>query len=160
MSFSACRELSYWEDQDWSALECDDSLLEPHTRRPLKVSLKPVAPYSKRTTILGSMRDGIARARAYADEDRSAPSGAAEESAKHFINKLPDDCLSFEYAIARSGEINFFFGPRGNPDFQLIVDSRGLLSYYGLIGETEFAGDEEVPQQFNAIRLYSLLNAA
>lgn len=157
MSFSACRDLAFWDDHFEDVLDCDDDLLAQSPKKPLKVPLKPVIPYTNRTAMLKAVVDGIERARTYASADSRAPTEKAKRSAELFINKLSEACLNFDFAIARSGEINFFFGSRQDPAFQLVVDSRGLLSYYGEVGNEELAGDEEAPEQFTEVRLYNLL---
>lgn len=121
-------------------------------------SRRPIASYSKRSRMLGTLRARISWA-STRDDDSTSPTDAAISSAEDLINSLAPRVLDFPYRIAVSndGEINFFFGDAAHL-FQLLILDNGTLSYHAESEAGELVGSSIELRHFPQLRLLSYLN--
>lgn len=116
---------------------------------------EPGASYSLRANHLAGLRALVSESLAHRDDDVIHPAGRAVESAKEFLNNLPDGCLrSLRIALSHDGEINFFVGSRPRL-FQALIDSEGRLSFYGKLGEREVSGSDITTGEFRYLDVLS-----
>lgn len=154
MTFSGCKESSYWDGAESTRELSQDMLGLDRVHR--SILSQPIRAYSKRSAKINDLREGVRQAPDDDIPEVMPPSKNALAGAEHFINLLPEGCLDFVLAVSHSGEINLFFGDQGNP-LQIFFDARGLISYYGKFGDVEFTGDEVSAHDFQYMKLLHLL---
>lgn len=119
---------------------------------------KPNSTYSTRARYLAELRDRVASFNENPRGDSTPPTERAVEAARTFINGLVDGVLAVgcRMALARDGEINFFFEKRGSL-FQVLIDGDGLVSYYGKSADGEMLGDGMDAARFPHLHLLMFL---
>ena len=153
----ACRTSGSWGASDWRENDAAEIDKWAPPKKEREAFQQPSASYSKRSSVIGDLRAKFLQAAKSADDYIIAPTQRAMESAELFINRLPEGCLDFRIALSQSGEVNFFNG-KDDDLFQLLIDSDGMISYYGVMDGKDLGESDLRPEEFPYMKLLQIVD--
>lgn len=152
----ACKTNNSWDVSEWLENGAEaDKWASPGKES--DAFQRPSVSYSKRSSALGLLRAKSLQATKLADDFITAPTQLALESAELFINRLPEGCLDFRIELSQSGEINFFNG-HDDDLFQLLIDTEGMISYYGVVDGKDMGESDLRPESFPYMKLLQIVD--